>query len=72
MGTKTLLDPSASCSPRRAFARPLASLSPVGIFICQLYNVVPPLCMTLDPPSANVGLTDLRALLVPMHDLSRL
>ena len=72
MGTKNLLDPSASCSPCQAFARPLASPSPVGIFVHQLYNVVPSLCMTLDPLSANVGLTDLRASLVPMHDLSRL
>ena len=51
---------------------PSASPLSVGILIHQLYNVVLSLCMTLDPLFANVGLTDLRALPVPMHYVSRL
>ena len=51
---------------------PSASPSFVGIFVHQLYNVVSSLCMTLDPPFANVGLTNLRALPMLMHDVSGL
>ena len=51
---------------------PWASPLFVGILVHQLYNVVLSLCMTLDPPSANVGLTDLRASPVPMHYVPRL
>ena len=51
---------------------PSASPSFVGIFVHQLYNVVSSLCMNLDPPFANVGLTNLRALPMLMHDVSGL
>ena len=56
----------------RLLLAPSASPSSVRIFLRQLYSMVRSLCKILDPSSANVGLTDLRASPMPMHDVSRL